>query len=365
MNRDLNLAKEKRFSFIQTITIYSHRDNNELYHNSIVDEQISVAKIEENKQEVSSSALCTQDNIVNDSALNTNSASFPSTVSNCWYPFNSDREIASVIYVPELKANLYTDKNSSNKSPFNRYFDRILLIFASGYLCFVFWWLFASKNALFPIAFLSSQTTISQADAEFIDYMKQSLEVIDRVAIKQSSTETTALNKIYEVTYVPVYTPNSEANTGKIDNSQPNLQLPPPPPPNNIAALTPPVSTIKIQPPIPPSESVEVKTTPAESSSENAATPITKSTPQSNISDEIAATTIKPNIEHTLVGLMELKEGSAALFKIGGVTQRIWLGEEIENSGWILDSVVNQKAKINYEEKTLTLRVGESFKSND
>lgn len=365
MNRDLNLAKEKRFSFIQTITIYPHRDNNELYHNSLVDERISVAEIEENKQEVSSSALCTQDDIANDSTLNTNSTSIPSTVSNCWYPFNSDREIASVIYVPEFETNLDTDKNSSKKSTFNRYIDRILLIFASGYLCFIFWWLFASKNALFPLAFLSSQTTISQADAEFIDYMKQSLEVIDRVAIKQSSTETTASNEISEVTYVPVYTPNYEVKTSKIDNSQPNIQLPPPPPPNNLAALTPPISTIKIQPPIPPSESVEVKTTPAESSSENAATPITKSTPETNTSDEVAATNIKPSIEHTLVGLMELKEGSAALFKISGVTQRIWLGEEIENSGWILDSVANQKAKINYGEKTLTLRVGESFKSND
>ena len=360
MNRDLSLSEEKRFSFIQTITIYSHHYNNEL-HQISVNELISVAKTEQDREVSSSSALCIKDNIVSDSSSNANSTSTPNTISDLWYPFNKD-ETPSVIYVPESTVNAV--KKSSKKTGFNCYLDRILLIFARGYLCFVFWWLFASKNALFPLV-LSSQGTISRADAEFIDYMKQSLEVIDRVAIKQSSTETAAsTDKTSEVVYVPVYTPNSTANSSDRNNlPQPNIQLPPPPPPNNLAALNPPISTIKIQPPIPPSESVEVKTTPAESSSE-AETSITKSTPD-NTSREIAATTIKPNIEHTLVGLMELKEGSAALFKIGSVTQRIWLGEEIENTGWILDSVANQKAKISYEGKTLTLSVGETFQSNE
>ena len=361
MNRDLSLSEEKRFSFIQTITIYPHQNYNELYRSS-VNERISIAKTKQKSQDSSSYALCTKNNIVSNSSLNANSTSTLNTISDFWYPFNKE-ETSSVIFVSELAVN--SRKNSSKRAVFNRYFDQILLIFAGGYLCFVLWWLFASKNALFPLAFLSSQATISQADAEFIDYMKQSLEVIDRVAIKQSSTETVAsTDKTSEVVYVPVYTPNSTANSSDRNNlPQSNIQLPPPPPPNNLAALNPPISTIKIEPPIPPSESVEVKTTPTESSSENTETPITKSTPN-NTSHEIAATTVKPNIEHTLVGLMELKEGSAALFKVGGVTQRIWLGEEIENTGWILDSVANQKAKISYEGKTLTLRVGETFSNN-
>ncbi len=371
MNRDLSLSNEKRFSFIHTITIYPHQNEREFHQHSPVDECIGVEKTLPKIQKVSpsksnkkrtnssSSALCTQDNTKNDSSLNFDRLeNIPSTISNYWYSFNDfnrdNSSLSTVIYVPE------SESVSSRKSSFNRYLDKILLIFAGGYFCFVFWWLFAAKNDLFPIAFLSTQETISQADAEFIDYMKESLEVIDSVAIKQSSAKEAAFKDRTDVVYVPVYTPNPLNSNNQ--NNLPSL-LPPPPPSNNLAVLNPPISTVNIQPPIPPSESVKVKTTPAESFSENSETTDNKSTPESNNSDEIAVT-ITPKIEHTLVGLMELKEGSAALFKIDGVTQRIWLGEEIVNTGWVLDSVANQKATVSYGGKILTLSVGETFRGD-
>ena len=371
MNRDLSLSNEKRFSFIHTITIYPHQNEREFHQHSPVDERISVEKTPPKIQRVSpsklnkestnpsSSALCTRDNTKDDYSLNFNRLeNIPSTISNHWYSFNNfnsnNGTLSTVIYVPK------SEPVSPKKSSFSRYLDKILLIFAGGYLCLVFWWLFASKNALSPLLFLSTQESISQADAEFIDYMEQSLEVIDRVAIKQSSAKETALKDRTDVLYVPVYTPNPVNSNNQ--NNLPSL-LPPPPPSNNLAALNPPISTVKIQPPIPPSESVKVKTSPTESFSENSETPVTKSTSESKNSDEIAAT-ITPKIEHTLVGLMELKEGSAALFKINGVTQRIWLGEEIVNTGWVLDSVTNQKATISYRGKILTLSVGETFRGD-
>lgn len=368
MNRDLSLSKEK-FSFIHTITIYPHQNNDKLHQHSSVNEindidveRVSVEKTAQKIQKVSSSsALCTRDNTASNSSLNFNSlGNIPSTISDYWYSFNTSNSdnstLSSIIYVPETKPII-----SPKKFGFNHYLDKILLIFATGYLCLVFWWLFTSKNALLPLAFLSPQDNISQADAEFIDYMKQSLEVIDRqVVAKQSSAKTAASNKTSEIVYVPVYTPTPTANSNNPNNLPPLLS--PPPPPNNLTALKPPISTIKIQPPIPPSEAVKVKTTPTESSLKNAETSVTESISESNTPREIAAATITPNIEHTLVGLMELKEGSAALFKIAGVTQRIWLGEEIENTGWVLDSVANQKAKISYQGKILTLSVGETFK---
>lgn len=370
MNRDLSLSNEKRFSFIHTITIYPHQNNHEFHQDSPVDEHISVektppkiprvspSKLNQESTNPSSSALCTR-NTKDDSSLNFNRlGNIPSTISNNWYSFktlnSNNGTLSTVIYVPESEA------VSPKKSSFNRYLDKILLIFAGSYLCLVFWLLFASKNALLPLVFLSPKESISQADAEFIDYMEQSLEVIDRVVIKQSSVKEVASKERTDVVYVPVYTPNPVNSNNQ--NNLPSL-LPPPPPSNNLSALNPPISTVKIKPSIPPSESVKVKTTPTESFSENSETTVTKSSPESNNSDKIAAT-ITPKIEPTLVGLMELKEGSAALFKIDGVTQRIWLGEEIVNTGWVLDSVTNQKAIISYKGKTLTLSVGETFKGD-
>ena len=368
MNRDLSLAKEKRFSFIHTLTIYSHQKNCELerYLSLGEIERVDLEKLisiiansQINSESSSSSSLCNQNYQASNSLLNINSLeNIPNTISESWYSFDSKKETTSVIYVPELESTKYP-----KKPYFNRYLDKILLIFASGYLCFVLWLLFANKNTLFPLAFLSSQTKISQADAEFIDYMKQSLEVIEPVAIEQSSAKTIAANRTSEVVYVPVYTP-TEINSSKQNNfTQPNTLLPPPPPPNNLAALTPPNSNIKIKPPLPPSESVKVKTTPNESSIKNAVTSVTKSIAESKTPREIV-TTISPNIEHTLVGVMELKEGSAALFRIGDVTQKIGLGEEIESTGWILESVTDRQAIISARGKTLSLRVGETFKGD-
>jgi hypothetical protein len=70
----------------------------------------------------------------------------------------------------------------------------------------------------------------------------------------------------------------------------------------------------------------------------------------------IAATT-----SHTLVGILELGQRSAALFEVNGVTRRIHLGEGIGGSGWSLVEVVNQEAILRRNGEVRSVYVGQSF----
>jgi Tfp pilus assembly protein PilP len=68
-----------------------------------------------------------------------------------------------------------------------------------------------------------------------------------------------------------------------------------------------------------------------------------------------------PAPNHTLVGLLELGDRSAALFDVSGVTQRITVGEAIGASGWILVSVANQEAVIRRNGEVRSVYVGQKF----
>lgn len=357
MTQDTNLSQEtEQFSFIRTITVEPDRKNN-----------LALSKAQSGQQNYHksdrkskfSSVLSTRNNTSNSSSLSIDpTINSPITISNSWYSWDtwhhSNNNLTTVIVLPESAT-----KKQFSKPDFNYYLDRIFLIFAGGYLCLIFWWLCLAKNAMFPLTFLGkNEENITQADADFLDYMKRSLEIIDN---KVSKTKILSEKKTAEVGYVPVYTPSSNQKiNSSLPSSQSNtlqskdvsLPLLPPPPPLNQLAINPPISAIPIKPPAPPVESVPIKTTPAKT---------VKSTPQTVVNSEIAATSIKPNLNHVLVGVMELNENSAALFKINGVTQKIWLGDRIESTGWVLESVANQKATISREGKSLTINVGENF----
>ena len=347
MVRDSSLSREtEQFSFIRTIAVHPQGDNESNESNDL-HSHLSVKNDSHNLETSDVLALCKTSPKPQSSSLTIGGHA---TISDRWYTLDSsdNSTLSTVVILPESEL-----PEKSETKGFGRYTDKICLIVAGGYLCFVFWWLFGSRNAMFPLVFLSKQETISQADAEFIDYMKQSLEVIDRKVEKQqlsASKVASSEEESSEVVYVPVYTPTP---TSKADNnpnlSQPNTLLPPPPPPNQLAAIKPPVA---------PSEAVEIKTTPAIPSID---TSVTESTPPQEVKPEIAAATTQAKRNHTLVGVMELTEGSTALFKVNGVTQRIGLGEKIENTGWVLDSVANQQVIISQRGKSLTLNVGEKF----
>ena len=68
-----------------------------------------------------------------------------------------------------------------------------------------------------------------------------------------------------------------------------------------------------------------------------------------------------PATSHTLVGILELGDRSAALFEINGVARRIYVGESVGASGWTLVEVVNQEAVIRRNGEVRTIFVGQQF----
>lgn len=72
-----------------------------------------------------------------------------------------------------------------------------------------------------------------------------------------------------------------------------------------------------------------------------------------------------PNIatanSHTLIGVLELGDRSAALFDVNGIPQRIEIGQQIGSSGWALVSVSNQEAIVRRNGEVRSIYVGQKF----
>lgn len=64
---------------------------------------------------------------------------------------------------------------------------------------------------------------------------------------------------------------------------------------------------------------------------------------------------------HTLVGILELGDRSAALFEVDGVARRIYVGESIGSSGWTLGEIKNQEAVIRKGGDVRSVFVGQKF----
>ena len=269
-------------------------------------------------------ASVTQDRVVNDereaSALTINDEN-TSSINTDWY--SSDTAAYSLDIAQIIQQS--TVDNSRQLSSRN-YLGKILFALACSYCLFVLWWLFGHQGSKILTALTGAkQIVLTKSDVQFIDYMERSLLSINRKveANKQTSGED-------EIVYVPMYTPTAP---------QPNIasnNLPTIPQPEPVAP-----QALKI--PAPPPLS--------------APTPI----PEVNSSSTEVATNIKP-VKHTLIGILELGENqSAALVKIKGKTTRVWLKQEIGNSGWILDSISNQNAQISNRGQVRSISVGETF----
>lgn len=64
---------------------------------------------------------------------------------------------------------------------------------------------------------------------------------------------------------------------------------------------------------------------------------------------------------HTLLGVLELGDRSAALFEIDGVPQRVYIGEGIGGSGWSLVSVGNEEAVMRRNGEVRSIYIGQQF----
>lgn len=249
-------------------------------------------------------------------------------------------------------------QNKSN-SFITKHFGKIALLLSSSYLLFVAYWLAGHSyyGRIFPFSTLRailniSESQVSASDLQFIDYLKRSLNNIEFKQDTQLSNSADEPDNS-EVVYVPVYNLSKTdtasekyaAHSGyPLNNSPLPVPIIPPPPPRKVTLPT-----------FSSSKSTKTNTTAKLSS---------PSIPQSSAvaTEKIAtASTTQTAKKYTLIGIFELGDRSAALFRVDGATKRIWVGDKLDNRGWILDSVVNQKAKISRQGEIRSLSVGEKF----
>ena len=262
------------------------------------------------------------------------------TIDTNWYQVDPDSFGLNLAEIVKYSASDY--QAVENPPPNRNYFGKILFSLAISYCLFVLWWLFGHQGSKLLTTWTGGkQIAISKSDAEFIDYAERSLERI----IRQTEANQADLEEEDRVVYVPVYTPATTPTLPRISNlplttlSSNNPQIPKP------VALAQPRSPAPLKipapPPLPP------------------LTPLQSVTPSQSTAKITAA---KPAIKSTLIGILELGENrSAALVKVEGQTRRIWLGEKINQDGWILESVSNQTANISYQGQVRSISVGETF----
>ncbi|MDJ0600691.1 MAG: hypothetical protein QNJ37_17830 [Crocosphaera sp.] len=222
-----------------------------------------------------------------------------------------------------------------------KHLDKIFFGAASVYFLLALMWVFYDLSEQKKPE--TAEVTPNSADAQFIAYLQQSLNVIN-----QPSTEKTLVNpqdkktstvsiqppspptpeKVIERIYVPMYPPNQSNPTPSTlpPNSPPAPPLPSPTSkPSSVAVLTPNQNTFSVPP-------------------------------------EIAANSQLPqDTGHQLVGVLESGQQSTAIFTFNGISRRFEIGEAVGNSGGILMGVQNQQAIIYHNGQTKYVEVGQGF----
>ncbi len=226
-------------------------------------------------------------------------------------------------------------------------FDKILFGVASIYFLLVLIWIFNQISK--PKQAITQKPVPSPADAQFIAYLQQSLNVINKkstqktlVNPEQNKLSTvpvvpvapTTPEKVIERIYVPMYPPNQT--------------------PSNPPTIKPPTPQINNIPPSPP--------LPSTASPPSPVPVVTPGQTLFPVPPEVAANTQpSANASHQLVGLLESGERSTAIFTFNGVSRRFEIGETVGNSGAILMGVQNQKAIVYQNGQTKYLEVGQAF----
>jgi hypothetical protein len=194
-----------------------------------------------------------------------------------------------------------------------------------------------STDSAPPVASSSPETAAPQ-DTDFLKYIQRSLERLAQkaelppmpsVAVNPSPSPSPATSPtVVERVYVPVYptTPSSVAPSAAPSTVNPG-------------AITNPGATTN--------RSAANRPAPAAAA---AASP----SPAAAIPNIAAAT-------HTLVGVLDLGDRSAALFEVNGTPQRIQIGEPIGTSGWTLVSISNQEAIVRRNGEVRSIYVGQKF----
>ena len=207
-----------------------------------------------------------------------------------------------------------------------------------GILGFVIYSYQRGASWVTPTANNSADTAPNQSDVEFLEYLDRSLEVIAKKAERNAVKADSSAGQLSDVSVLPVSPPLLPPLTPAPTAG--GLMAPGGGPINVIERVYIPYQTTQqpTQPQVPQSAQV----------------------PQGAVNAP-ATQPLAPAMVHVLVGLLELGERSAALFEINGVSQRVYIGEPIANSGWSLVSVSSDEARIRRNGEVRSIYIGQQF----
>jgi hypothetical protein len=301
-----------------------------------------------------------------------------------------------------------TKKQQSKQS-----FDRILLGAACGSLLLVMGLWLASRSGLVRLPAAPAPETpaasgVTAPDTQFVEYVQRSLEVIEQKKAPQPNPQLAGVPGVappgtlpsISISGAPPATAGLSTAVNRIADAleqagaQPGAPAPQvvliPPPAQVAVAPAAPVAGAPAAPAAPQTAAVSPSpTAPASGRAIAAAgtrTPLAASpspsgspqpkilaretepapapsTQQSAPAPEQSAPAVSsaPTSAHTLVGILELGDRSAALFEVDGVARRIYVGESIGASGWTLAEIKNQEAVIRKGGDVRSVFVGQKF----
>lgn len=295
-------------------------------------------------------------------------------------------------------------KSDSRPNRFNLSLERFLLLLGFVVLGMSIILLLVKQKRLTLPEWLNPTPTptvntsqVSESDAQFANYMLRSLEVIDnKNKAKQQATTppggttgnppalpsgnapqaASPPQRVIERVYIPVYPPqNPGAPVAPSAGARPPVPtLSAPAPSSGVKAPSPsPAAKRAVPSPSPAAKRAAPSPSPAAKrvapASPQAAAPTTlpvlpalPALPPSVIVPTAPVTQLPTSAsKHTLVGVLEQGDRSAALFNAGGVTRYIFVGEAIGDSGWTLVSIANQEAVIRRNGEVRSVYAGQSF----
>ncbi|MEG4024860.1 hypothetical protein [Microcoleus sp. S13C4] len=294
---------------------------------------------------------------------------------------------------------------TAKKQQSKQSFDRMLLGAAFGSLLLVMGLWLASRSGLVRLPAAPAPETPAASgktapDTPFVEYVQRSLEAIEQKKAPKANPQlagvpgapTPGTLPSIPISGAPPATAGLSTAVNRIANaleqaaSQPGAPAPqvvviPPPAQVTVAPAAPAAPQTAAVSPSPAAPASGRALAAAGTRSPLAASPSPSESPQPKIlaretepapappaqqsapapQQSAPALSSAPTSAHTLVGILELGDRSAALFEVDGVARRIYVGESIGASGWTLAEIKNQEAVIRKGGDVRSVFVGQKF----
>ncbi len=305
----------------------------------------------------------------------------------------SEKDVAAIARQVALEA---TKKHQSKQS-----FDRMLLGAAFGSLLLVLGLWLASRSGWvrLPSGITTGSTPTvmpkTAPDKEFSEYVQRSLEAIEQKKLPKPNAQLPGIPGVtptgilpnISISGAPPATAGLSTAVNRIADALEQAAAQPGAPalPAQVVIIPPatnpadPSQTVAVSPSASAPASgraVAVAGSASPNSSPVAASPSTSGEPKilaretepaaapaaaQQSQPPAPAVSSAPTSAHTLVGILELGDRSAALFEVDGVARRIYVGESIGSSGWTLGEIKNQEAVIRKGGDVRSVFVGQKF----